>query len=252
MDATQAAEAVAAQEPTVEAEVTPTTEEPTEEVLPSDEPEPVEETSREELLKQIDGLEAKVKRGADKASDVGREAKEASEAQTQADNVDSFYGEHMEDIINGKLSDEGIARAEELGMTEDQMELDALRTEKMRSNIYGKAGGKEAYDALINDVKDSYDDSVKDAYSRVISAEPELAEILIAGLKAKQGNQSSKPSLSNGAIASGNGSQGYSNSGEYAKDMAAYRNAPSSRQASIMNQIQAKVSKSNSSVLMGR
>jgi hypothetical protein len=261
MDATQAAEAMAEQageevatevvenEATGDQEVVPTDES----VLPSDETEATELSEMDQLREQIAGLEAKVKKGKDASSQRGQADKDASDAAEVDNNRNDFYEESLSDMIDNGITAEHIERAEELGLSPEQLELSVLKTEKIQSAVYNEAGGKESYDNAIEGLTDIYTEAQKQAFSEGIQ-NPALAPMLVRSLMADyaklDGNQK-VTNLSNNAVVSNNTNNSYTDRGQYNKDMAAMRRAPSSQQQGMQRAIDAKLGRSDGSVLRG-
>lgn len=219
--------------------------------LPSDEVESDKEPTIEELREQIKGLEAKVKKGADKASQRGQEEKAVKEAEERNSQITEFFTKSLSDMIENGINDEHFAEAEEMGMTPEQLELQVLKTEKIQAKVFGSAGGKENYEMAIEALTDVYPDAEKEAFSEGIM-NPALARLLVKGLMADYNSLSSESketNFSNNAVVPTKTSSSYNSQAEFNKDMAAMRKAPSSQQARLQSMIDSKLERSDMSKL---
>jgi len=137
-------------------------------------------------------------------------------------------------IDNGmSFSDEMISQLEEQGLNKFEIESTAYKAKEAIEVNYATAGGKEAYDGLMEYATTIYDETQQDSILRNIKdnqVSKEFRELAILGLKAKQGGVTQEVNATTerivGKSANESGVKGYGSQQELFADRRASQNSP--------------------------
>lgn len=226
-------------------------------VLPSDKDNEEPELTIEEWRQKYAELEEVNKKAEDIAKrlkdEKSQENRDKSNLEKEADITkakEEFLNENLQTFIDeGMVANEDIAtKAEELGITQEQLELSAYKLEKAQNAVYELAGGKDEYFAMTDVVKEHYDRPTQEAFMKAV-VDPILAPIVMEGLRSKY-NEITNGQPQDKRITVDNATQGgssgvYSNEQEYFKDKRAASRLTGSARDAMMKKISAKLAKSS-------
>lgn len=199
--------------------------------------------SEEDLYNAYNALRTKMSQGkpAEPAPEPDDEPP-ADDALQGAVDLNAFTAEYME---NGELSADSYAALEAAGFSAELVDNyiagQMAIGEQMTNAVYEAAGGKDAYDAMVDWAADVYSDAEISAFDQAIIGDAATRDMALANLKARYtAENGSAPNLVNGDVVQGGG-EGYESWAQVTTDMKdpRYVSDPAFR-----NQVEKKLSRS--------
>ena len=212
----------------------------------------------EELKQRYKELEEKNKNAeaiAKKIKNEKSQSKRAEIEQSKSQEIEAkrneFVTSEIENILNSnmQITEEQLATAKELGMSQEQLKLMAYETKERLNAIYEEVGGKETYFNMVEAVKETASEEDVVMFREALS-NPKTSKIALEALKYRYANLSTnndvqvdnriKPT----STAESNVSS-YKSMQEYQSDMRKMRTLPSMQQQAFYSKIQDKLNRSN-------
>ena len=205
----------------------------------------------EDLMKSYNEAQEYIKRiNAERAREGSEKAKQSQEQATQAE-LKAIEDRLYTEFADGEASEDTIAKAKELGFSDEKIELSRYKTQEAVSRIVKEVGSMENYKEMMTTLASTLTDAEKAEFNSMINTS-QGSEIALLGLKAKYeklvgdgGNQDRirgdvKPKTT----------RGYQTQAEMLADLAMLRRNPNNK--ALVASYEAKKAMTSDDVIFGR
>ena len=208
------------------------------------------EPTLDDLQEKLKQQEEYIKKLKDEKSQTKEQEIKVEKQQEEVQVKQEFLSNTLEQALNdGAISDEAFAKAEEMGMSKAELELQFYKQKESVNSIYEMAGGKETYFNMVDTVKEGVSEAEAKRFKTLLG-NPETADIALMALKQKYQEVSGNvPEVQDRRIVTQTSTSGkssaYKSMSEYQADMRYMRKLPSSQQSSYHAKISEKLNRSN-------
>jgi len=204
----------------------------------------------EDLEEKLKQQEEYIKKLKDEKSQTKEQEVKAEREVEEVQVKQEFLSNTLEQALNeGSISEEAFAKAEEMGMSKAELELQFYKQKESVNTIYEMAGGKDTYFNMVDTVRESATEQEAAKFKKLLG-NPETADIALMALKQKYQEVSGQvPEPRDTRIVpqtpTTTKSSGYKTMAEYQADMRYMRKLPSAQQAAYHSKINEKLNRSN-------